>query len=706
MKKLCLLFILVLVISNLSAQDIIITSQPISIRECVANSASLSVSAYSLSDKTLFFQWYKDDKVINGERSPIIKFPSLQHNQSGSYFCRVTSEGTSESVNSNLASVYALRPTSITKEPDDILTDSESDMVSLSFDAHVSGFGIEDAIQNGEFVKIQWYRVIDNIKNKLNNNEIYDGVNSNKLNINTANLPDTTLYFAEIEGKCEKAQTRIVKVIKSLKLIELTIVGLDACEGNFESIKAQIKNPQNHKLEFQWYKDGKPIYFKENIKGIYSDELKFNPIDVNDSGNYTILATIKDLNYKISSNSIHVIVGRQPIITCIRIDTLMNNFLLWKREWVVFNLFFENNSLPINFELYENGKIIGNYLSTDSKWSVGNNLIINDSFKRNDTSKYWVVASNLCGQSVSDTIMIKQQNFCDPFNQLQLKICENDRVILEVNYIGEKIDNPISEWHFADNISVLFIPKPHYDFRHGIEYMNNKVIFHKIKKIWFVQDYFDFSGKAAYLYIRSEDNTAGVVFQYFYLNIIYLPEFKRQPANRIVTYGIRDTLFSIIFDNEAQKETKVDLYYMKTLSDQPKLINSNMADYGFWFFYIKEVTFSDEGYYFALASNSDCGYLSTDTIKVTVIPKGIISGVNEVKSAISIHPNPASDFINIAIYNDEGLLTHEVQILNLLGLVVSKSELIDGNNRIDISNLASGTYFIKIGDKIEKFVKM
>ncbi len=71
-----------------------------------------------------------------------------------------------------------------------------------------------------------------------------------------------------------------------------------------------------------------------------------------------------------------------------------------------------------------------------------------------------------------------------------------------------------------------------------------------------------------------------------------------------------------------------------------------------------------------------------------------------------IFPNPAGDFINISIDSDEGLLAREVQILDLLGLVVSKKELTDGNNRIDISNLPRGTYFIKIGDKVEKFVKM
>ncbi len=71
-----------------------------------------------------------------------------------------------------------------------------------------------------------------------------------------------------------------------------------------------------------------------------------------------------------------------------------------------------------------------------------------------------------------------------------------------------------------------------------------------------------------------------------------------------------------------------------------------------------------------------------------------------------IYPNPAGDYINISIDNEAGLLTREIQILNLLGLVVTKSNLTDGNNRIDISDLPQGTYFIKLGDKVEKFLKM
>jgi hypothetical protein len=79
-----------------------------------------------------------------------------------------------------------------------------------------------------------------------------------------------------------------------------------------------------------------------------------------------------------------------------------------------------------------------------------------------------------------------------------------------------------------------------------------------------------------------------------------------------------------------------------------------------------------------------------------------------------IYPNPASDYIEISLSN-KGLQSFaenvKVQIFNTLGIEVSSAgggvnEVDGGGYRIDISNLPTGVYFIKIGDKVEKFVKM
>ena len=113
----------------------------------------------------------------------------------------------------------------------------------------------------------------------------------------------------------------------------------------------------------------------------------------------------------------------------------------------------------------------------------------------------------------------------------------------------------------------------------------------------------------------------------------------------------------------------------------------------------KEYTFSPWAYSINIEQD-------LDTLIFIATPITSVIEKSAELSNIRISPNPAGDYIDISIDRDDGLLPREVQILDLLGLVVSKSELTDGNNRVDISNLPRGTYFIKVGDKVEKFVKM
>ena len=81
--------------------------------------------------------------------------------------------------------------------------------------------------------------------------------------------------------------------------------------------------------------------------------------------------------------------------------------------------------------------------------------------------------------------------------------------------------------------------------------------------------------------------------------------------------------------------------------------------------------------------------------------------VSQFNSDLVIAPNPASDFINIALKPSEGSL---IEIYNIMGVKILTS-LVETKNfsslqKIDVSNLAPGFYFLKIGDRIEKFVKM
>ena len=102
------------------------------------------------------------------------------------------------------------------------------------------------------------------------------------------------------------------------------------------------------------------------------------------------------------------------------------------------------------------------------------------------------------------------------------------------------------------------------------------------------------------------------------------------------------------------------------------------------------------------------------------IPTDIAEYIN-IDNELKVYPNPASDFITIQ-FNYKGLqpfaAVDKVQIFDVLGIEVGQSSLIENtshNNsqsgmidllRINVSHLPAGLYFIRIRNKVEKFVKM
>ena len=711
-----IIIFLLLAFTSVKANDIIITNQPQSIKECVGKSSSLSVSTYSLTDKQLSFQWYKDNLIIPNENTPLLKFPSLQHNQSGTYYCEI-SNSENETIKTNFISVYALTTTSITKQPEDIYTSLDNEVIKLSFKAHVSGILIDEAIQEGEFVSIQWYRVTDDINTILTNNDIFYGVNSSELSINLRTLPDTTYYFAEILGKCGNIKTRTVSVIKNLFLVQLEIDNLDACERNIESIKSYIINTYNHNLEFQWYKDGKPIYYKENLKGIFSDELIFNPIFMKDAGRYKLEAKIKEMNYSVFSNEVDVIVGKEPKIVCVRIDTLYgkndNNSHYFKNpsnSWL--NIFFEENSLPIQFDIYRNGELIATKFSDSSVFSLGNIFYLDYIYKYKDSSLFWVIAHNKCGYAFSDTISLFNQVICDPLNQFHNK-CVYEPLSLYLDYKAtEPVNQLDTKWITYHPGHVSFIPVP-IDNNH-VKANEKKLELLNLNSIFYIQrnnneSVTDFN--TSYYVLRrigNNNTTFEAEFCCFYLSIGYIPIILRQPVSKQLIYGENDTIIYIHFDNEFEKKIEIELYYMASLNNKPRLVDKSEPDWGRWYVYKKDVTFAEDGYYYAVSRyDNDCEPVISDTVRVTVIPNGSTTSINnfDSKSGLLIQPNPASDFITIKFETSE---VSKVQIFDILGIEIMSVEAGQdvSTQKIDVSHLPTGMYFIRIGNKVEKFVKM
>jgi len=68
---------------------------------------------------------------------------------------------------------------------------------------------------------------------------------------------------------------------------------------------------------------------------------------------------------------------------------------------------------------------------------------------------------------------------------------------------------------------------------------------------------------------------------------------------------------------------------------------------------------------------------------------------------IQIYPNPATDFLELTVSSE---LTHsKIEIFSIESIKMFESE---PARRIDVSRLCTGVYYIKIGSKVYKFVKM
>jgi hypothetical protein len=88
----------------------------------------------------------------------------------------------------------------------------------------------------------------------------------------------------------------------------------------------------------------------------------------------------------------------------------------------------------------------------------------------------------------------------------------------------------------------------------------------------------------------------------------------------------------------------------------------------------------------------DQSILLIDIDKITLSTTDIDNKENK-KSSINFYPNPVNDFISINI-NDNSKI-NKISIYNSMGLKISSIEKIE-NNKIDISKLIRGIYFLKV----------
>jgi hypothetical protein len=170
----------------------------------------------------------------------------------------------------------------------------------------------------------------------------------------------------------------------------------------------------------------------------------------------------------------------------------------------------------------------------------------------------------------------------------------------------------------------------------------------------------------------------------------------RKVCNNVMFILNGKLFFSLDFGDSWQ-ELDASLY-------DPK--DPNIGDFGFnsEYFYIAFSGLHWQPKYYGLYRTriKDCLPLYTDIEEIHLPrPEGI-------------YPNPATDFIEIIVGTQLAVSDQsDVSIYNVLGEIQTTPSLRDtppwkgGEKvRIDVSGLAPGMYFVRIGDKVSKFVKL
>jgi len=102
----------------------------------------------------------------------------------------------------------------------------------------------------------------------------------------------------------------------------------------------------------------------------------------------------------------------------------------------------------------------------------------------------------------------------------------------------------------------------------------------------------------------------------------------------------------------------------------------------------------------SVSSGSDCAWIDNVVFPASTV----ITGINTVdeKQNITIYPNPVSNILYMQLGDNQS----DVSIYNNIGQMVRHLKSVSGNVQINVSDLQSGLYFVKVGNVVEKIVKM
>jgi hypothetical protein len=360
--------------------------------DCIGTTDNiLTVSSAIGYNAPMTYQWYHDNSPIKGATEPILYFTNLRHQQAGVYKCLVKGPGKTEPVYSREVAVYVARPTDIIRQPisQKVLT---GEVVTLSFDAHVNGKQIEEAIANDE-VKVQWYKYVDEANDiPLVDNAWVSGSKSNYLTFNNFRKNEEGQYYAIIDGLCGSVKTSLVNVSEEIidLLINQSPSDATICLDEMVQFTVNASTSSTKNINYQWMKDGVDLIDIPNkLEGTNTNTLNILNVDQNDGGLYSVYVTLEDTPLS-ETLSATLTTMNEPVITLHPQDATVE-----LRGKLILDVIAEGENL--SYSWYKDDELL---LTSETP-----TFEISD-VELDDAGEYYVFVINDCGSVLSNTITV------------------------------------------------------------------------------------------------------------------------------------------------------------------------------------------------------------------------------------------------------------------------------------------------------------
>ena len=104
--------------------------------------------------------------------------------------------------------------------------------------------------------------------------------------------------------------------------------------------------------------------------------------------------------------------------------------------------------------------------------------------------------------------------------------------------------------------------------------------------------------------------------------------------------------------------------------------------------------YKKDNYY---SSGKDCAYIDYISFPCGILNSAMgIDDFTQNVSAISVWPNPTTDYVHVQVSDDVQNCSY--QLFNLNGKLLQGGQLFDNHSEIDVRNLVTGTYILKVED--------